>query len=123
MARILLGWLLNAVALLAVAYLLPSIQVASLGAALMAALVLGLVNTLVRPLLVLLTLPITLLSLGLFLLVINGLLFWAVGSWLEGFNVGGFWPGVLGALLYSVISWALGTLLPGKTTRVTVIRQ
>lgn len=123
MARILLGWLLNALALLAVAYLLPSIEVASFGAALLAALVLGLVNTLVRPLLVLLTLPITLLSLGLFLLVINGLLFWAVGSWLDGFNVGGFWPGVFGALLYSVISWALGSLLPGKTTNITVIKQ
>lgn len=114
MARILLGWLLNALALLAVAYLLPGIEVASFGAALMAALALGLVNTLVRPLLVLLTLPITLLSLGLFLLVINGLLFWAVGTWLEGFSVGGFWPGVFGALLYSVISWALASLLPRK---------
>lgn len=114
MAWMLLGWLLNAVALLTVAYLLPSIRVESFGAALMAALVLGLVNTLLRPLLVLLTLPLTLLTLGFFLLVINGLLFWAVGSWLEGFDVGGFWPGVFGALLYSVISWALATLLPSQ---------
>jgi putative membrane protein len=70
-----------------------------------------LANTLVRPVLVLLTLPVTLLTLGLFLLVINGLLFWAVGSILVGFSVGGFWPGVFGALLYSVISWALSAWL------------
>jgi len=115
MARILLGWLLNAVALLAVAYLLPSVQVASFGAALVAALVLGLFNALVRPLLVLLTLPITLLTLGLFLLVINGLLFWAAGSLLDGFSVGGFWPGLFGALLYSVISGLLSSaLMPNK---------
>jgi putative membrane protein len=111
MARLLIGWLLNAVALLAVAYLLPSIQVDSFGSALIAALVLGLVNALVRPLLVLLTLPVTLLTLGLFLLVINGLLFWAVGGILEGFEVGGFWSGVFGALLYSLISWLLSTAL------------
>lgn len=111
MARMLIGWLLNAIALLAVAYLLPSIHVASFGAALVAALVLGLVNTLIRPVLVILTLPVTLLSFGLFLLVINGLLFWLVGSWIEGFSVGGFWPGVFGAILYSLISWLLAAML------------
>ncbi len=114
MVRLLIGWLLNALALLAVAYLMPSIQVASFGSALVAALVLGLVNTLVRPILVILTLPVTLLTLGLFLLIINGLLFWAVGSFLDGFSVGGFWSGVLGAMLYSVISWVLSALLKPK---------
>ena len=111
MVRLLTGWILNALALLAVAYLLPSIQVASIGAALVAALVLGLVNTLIRPVLVILTLPVTVLTLGLFLLVINGLLFWAVGNLLDGFSVGGFWPGVFGALLYSIVSWLLASLL------------
>jgi putative membrane protein len=114
MVRILVGWLLNALALLAVAYLLPSIHIASIGSALIAALVLGLVNTVIRPVLVLLTLPVTLLTLGLFLLVINGLLFWAVGNMLDGFSVGGFWSGVFGALLYSLISWALSGLLQPK---------
>lgn len=114
MVRVLIVWILNAVALLAVAYLMPSIHVASLGAALIAALVLGLVNTLVRPILVILTLPVTLLTLGLFLFVINGLLFWAVGNFLDGFSVGSFWSGVLGAILYSVISWALAALLKPK---------
>jgi len=111
MVRILVGWVLNALALLAVTYLLPSIQVASFGSALVAALLLGLVNALIRPLLVILTLPATLLTLGLFLFVINGLLFWAVGNMLEGFSVGGFWSGFFGAILYSLISWVLSSLL------------
>lgn len=114
MVRLLIVWLLNAIALLAVAYLMPTIQVASVGTALLAALVLGLVNTLVRPLLIILTLPVTLLTLGLLLLVINGLLFWAVGSFLDGFSVDGFWSGVLGAILYSLISGLLSMLLIPK---------
>jgi putative membrane protein len=109
--RLILLWILNAVALLAVAYLLPSIHVASFGAAMLAALVLGLINAVLRPLLVLLTLPVTLLTLGLFIFVINGLMFWLAGSLIEGFAVGGFWPAVFGSLLYSVVSWALSSLL------------
>lgn len=111
MLTLLLVWLLNAVALLAVAYILPGISVASFGAALVAALVLGLINTLVKPILVLLTLPITILTLGLFLLVINALVFWFVGSILEGFKVNGFWWALIGALLYSIISGLLSMLL------------
>src|SRR5947209_4330942 len=113
--RLLLVWLINAVALFALPYLLPSIHVQSFGAALIAALVLGLINTLIRPLLVLLTLPVTVLTLGLFIFVINGLLFWAVGSWVPGFHVAGFWPGVFGAIVYSVISWLLSALIPKRT--------
>jgi putative membrane protein len=111
MMRILAVWLVNTLALAAVAYLMPSVSIASPAAALVAALVLGLVNTLVRPLLVLLTLPVTVLTLGLFILVINGLLFWAVGSFVPGFQVAGFWPGVIGALIYSVVSWALSAAI------------
>lgn len=109
--RLLLIWLINALSLLAVAFLMPSISISSFGAALIAALVLGLVNTLIRPVLVLLTLPVTLLSLGFFILVINGLLFWFVGSVIQGFVVTGFWAGFLGAIVYSVISWLLSMLL------------
>ena len=113
--RLILLWILNAVALLAVAYLLPSIQVASFGSAMIAAVLLGLVNTVVRPVLILLTLPATLLTLGFFLLVINALMFWLAGSMIEGFAVESFWSAFFGALLYSVISWALSSLLvPGK---------
>jgi putative membrane protein len=109
--RVLLVWLINTVALIAVAYLMPSISVSSFGAALVAALVLGLINAVVRPVLVLLTLPVTILTLGLFIFVLNGLLFWAVGTWLEGFNVGGFWAGVLGAILFSIVSWLLSAIV------------
>jgi putative membrane protein len=109
--RLLLVWLINTVALIAVAYLMPSISVSSFGAALVAALVLGLVNAVVRPVLVLLTLPVTVLTLGLFIFVLNGLLFWMVGTWLEGFDVGGFWSGVIGAVLFSIVSWLLSTLV------------
>ena len=111
MLRILVVWLINAAALAAVAYLMPAVSIDSAGAALAAALVLGLVNTLVRPVLVLLTLPVTLLTLGLFIFVINGLLFWAVGSFVSGFHVAGFWPGVFGAIVFSLISWALSALV------------
>ena len=82
--RLLLVWLINAVALMAVAYLLPGITVANFVTALIAALVLGLVNAVIRPILILLTLPATLLTLGLFIFVINGLLFWFVGTFIEG---------------------------------------
>jgi putative membrane protein len=109
--RLLVVWLINALALMAVAYLMPSIAVSSFGAALVAALVLGLVNAFVRPVLILLTLPVTVLTLGLFIFVLNGLLFWMVGSWLEGFAVAGFWAAVLGAILFSIVSWALSALV------------
>src|SRR5690554_2228830 len=108
---LILVWILNAVALLIVAYILPGISVASFGSALIAALVLGLLNTLVKPVLVFLTLPITIITLGLFLLVLNALVFWFVGSILSGFKVEGFWWALIGALLYSIISGLLSTLL------------
>src|SRR5689334_19753049 len=111
---LLVVWLINAVSLIAVAYLLPGISVDGFVTALVAALILGLVNTVIRPLLVLLTLPVTLLTLGLFIFVINGLLFWLVGSFLKGFHVAGFWSAFFGAIVYSIISWALSALLLRK---------
>jgi putative membrane protein len=109
--RFLLVWLINAVALMAVAYLMPSIHVSTFGTALVAALVLGLINAFVRPVLVLLTLPVTIVTLGLFIFVLNGLLFWMVGTWIAGFAVAGFWAGVFGAILFSLISWLLSALV------------
>ena len=97
--------------LLLLPYVLPAVQVKSFGTALLVALVLGLLNAIVRPVLVLLTLPITVLTLGLFLLVINGLMFWLVGRMLDGFEVAGFWWAVLAAVLYSVISAAVSSVL------------
>ncbi|MBB6082104.1 putative membrane protein [Castellaniella defragrans] len=108
---LLLVWILNAVALLVVAYILPGITVASFGSALIAALVLGLLNAVVKPLLILLTLPLTIVTLGLFLLVLNALVFWFAGSILKGFQVDGFWWAVIGAIVYSIVSTALAGLL------------
>ena len=109
--RLLLLWLINALSLLAVPYVLPSVRVDSFYIALVTALVLGLVNTLIRPLLLLVTLPITILTIGLFILVINGLLFWFVASFVDGFHVAGFWSAFWGAIVYSLISWAASWLL------------
>ena len=100
--KLIIRWLLLAAALLLVAYLYPGVSITSFGAALIAALVLGLLNTIVRPLLVLLTLPVTVLTLGLFLFVINALMFWAAASLLAGFNVAGFSAALIGSLIYSL---------------------
>jgi putative membrane protein len=108
--RLLAIWIINALALLALPYVVPSVHVASFGTALIVALVLGLINAVLRPLLILLTLPVTLLTLGLFIFVINALLFQLAGHLVDGFNVGGFWPALLGSIAYSVISWALSTI-------------
>jgi putative membrane protein len=112
--KLLAVWLLNAVSLLAVAYLMPSIEVSGFGGALITAAVIALVNVLIRPVLVVLTLPVTVITLGLFILVINGLLFLLVGYLLESFEVRSLWSGILGALLYSLISWGLAALLPNE---------
>ena len=114
MARILISWLINALALLALPFIFSGIQIQSFATALIVALVLGLVNAVIRPVLVLLTLPVTVLTLGLFILVINALLFWFVASFVEGFNVAGFGSAFFGAIVYALISWALSALLPGK---------
>jgi putative membrane protein len=115
--RLLAVWLVNTLALVAVAYLMPGITVASFGTAIVAALVLGLVNAIVRPILILLTLPATLLTLGLFIFVLNGLLFWMVGSFIDGFHVAGFWSGFFGAIVFSLVSWLLSALVLGRTRK------
>ena len=110
LGQILLRWLLLAGALLLVAYLYPGVRVNSFGSALIAAAVLGLLNTLLRPLLVLLTLPVTLLTLGLFLFVINAAMFWAAASVLQGFHVNGFVAALIGSLLYSLLGLVIDAL-------------
>ncbi|MEO7252888.1 MAG: phage holin family protein [Casimicrobium sp.] len=121
--RLLIVWVLNAVALMAVAYFMPQIKVTSFFAALVAAFALGAVNTLIRPVLTLLTLPISILTLGFFYLVINGLLFWMVGKMLNGFSVDGFWTAVFGGLLYGLISWLLSMIIPFGKSGKTVTAQ
>ena len=109
--RLVVTWVINAVALLALPYIFSSINVDSFLTAIVVAIVLGFINAIIRPILIILTLPATILTLGLFIFVINGLLFWAVGSFLPGFHVAGFWAGVFGAIVFSLISWALSSLL------------
>ncbi|MEP7068049.1 MAG: phage holin family protein [Usitatibacter sp.] len=104
-------WIVNAAALLLVAYLYPGVQVESFVASLVAALVLGLVNAFIRPLLVILTFPVTLITLGLFLFVINALLFWLVAEVVHGFTVSGFWAALVGSILYSLITLVTSWLL------------
>lgn len=107
---LLLRWLINALVLLGIAYYVPGIRVAGFYAALIAALILGLVNAVIKPLIVFLTLPVNILTLGLFTFVINAFLFWFVATVVKGFEVTGFWPAFWGALIMSVVSWLLGSI-------------
>ncbi|MFC5496704.1 phage holin family protein [Caenimonas terrae] len=109
--KLLVKWLLSAAALLLVAYLYQGVEVRSFTAALIAAFVIGLLNAVVRPVLVLLTLPVTVLTLGLFLFVINALMFWAAASLLDGFAVRGFVAALIGSLIYSVIGMVIESAL------------
>ena len=113
MLMLLLKWALSAVALLFVAYIAPGISIAGWTGAFIAALVLGLVNAVIRPILVVLTLPVTILTLGLFIFVINALMFWFVGSILQGFVVSGFTAALIGSLIYSVLSLIINAALKG----------
>lgn len=108
MVRFLIHWLTVTIALSAATWLLPGVAVDSTGALLVAALVLGFINGIVRPILVILTLPITVLTLGLFYLVVNGIAF-ILAAWLvPGFTVASFGWAVLGALVVSLVSWFVG---------------
>lgn len=109
--RILLGWAINALCLLALPYLLDAVQVAGFGTALVVALVLGLLNALIRPVLIILTLPINILTLGLFTFVINGLLFWLVAWMVKGFEIASFGWAIIAAIVYSLVSWAVSSLV------------
>lgn len=111
--RLALRWLLAACALLLVAYLYDGVQVRSFPSALIAAAVIGLFYLLLRPVLVILTLPVTVITFGLFLFVINALLFWAAASVLDGFYVTGFWAALLGSLIYSAIMLVVDAALRG----------
>jgi len=105
--------IIHMVAILIISYLFPKmIRVDNWTAALVAAFLLGIVNVIIRPILVFLTLPLTVLTLGLFLLVINGLMLWLVAALVKGFHVNGFWGAVFGSILISIVSWILSRFLP-----------
>ena len=111
MLKLLVKWLLSAAALLFVAYIYSGVEVKTFTAALIAAFVIGLLNTIVRPILVVLTLPVTVVTLGLFLFVINALMFWAAAGLLDGFHVRGFVAALIGSLIYSLIGIVIESAL------------
>lgn len=111
MLNLLLAWLINTLCLFGVAMLVPGVHITGFGSALFGALVLALVNTFIRPLLRLLTLPITLLTLGLFSFVVNAAMFGLAALLIRGFAVDGFWPALWGALLYGLLSWIANAVL------------
>lgn len=110
-------WFVSALALLLAAYLVPGIEIAGFYSALVVALILGLINAIIRPVLIILTLPITLLTLGLFTLIINALLFWFVSLFVRGFTVHGFTAAFMGALVISVVSWIMNRFVFNKNRR------
>ena len=105
MNGLLIRWVVNALALIAISRIIRGIEVDGVAAALAAAAVLGIMNAIVRPVLIFLTLPITILTLGLFILVINGLMLYLASTIVKGFSVTGFFPAVFAALLLSIVSW------------------
>ena len=109
--KLLFRWAVNAAALLAIAYILPGLGLDGVWTAILAALVLGLVNALIRPLLVILTLPVTVITLGLFLLVINALMLWLASSIIPGFTIDTFFTAVLAAIFLMIVGWVTNWLL------------
>lgn len=105
--RLIMNWLIYTLAITISAYFLPNVEVSNLKAALLAALVLGLINAIMRPLLIFFTLPLTILTLGLFVLVINAFLVLLASKIVPGFIVGGFWPATLFSLIVSAVNWIL----------------
>lgn len=115
--RLLLRVLLNAVALLVAARLVPGIQITGPVATILAGLLLGVVNALVRPVLLLLTLPFTLLTLGLFIFVVNAICFALTAALVPGFRVSGFMAALLGSIVVSIVSWILSALVADTNER------
>ena len=111
MRSILLKWLINALALFVTTYLVKGIQVTGASALFLAAALLGILNALIRPILIILTLPINIITLGLFTLVINGAMLWFVSLIIKGFVIQGFWPAVIGALIISMVSWVINWII------------
>ena len=109
--KLIIKWLLSAAALLAVAHLYSGVAVQSFTSALIAALVIGLFNAVLRPVLVVLTLPVTVVTLGLFLFVINALMFWSAAGILDGFHVQGFSAALIGSLIYTLLGMVINSAL------------
>ncbi|MBI5604868.1 MAG: phage holin family protein [Deltaproteobacteria bacterium] len=111
MKTILIKWLINALALYITTYLVRGIAVSGSWSLLVAAALLGILNAVIRPILIILTLPINILTLGLFTLIINGMMLYTVSLLIKGFIIEGFWPAVIGALIISLVSWIINWLI------------
>jgi putative membrane protein len=114
MKGLLIRWVINALALILISKVIKGIEVDTILAAFVAGAVLGVINAVLRPILILLTLPITILTLGLFALVINGFMLYIAGTIVKGFHVSGFWPSVFGALFLSLISWIANAFISDR---------
>ncbi len=111
MKRFLLRWFINCISLLLVVHIVSGISISSWLTAITAALVLGLLNAFVRPVLIVLALPVNILTLGLFTLIINGFMFYLAALLVHGFVIAGYWYAFLGALVFSIISFLLSLLI------------
>lgn len=118
MATIIVKLLVNALAIFLVGQFLPGIHVPDYATALWVALVLGIVNTVIRPILLIVTFPINFVTLGLFTFVVNGFMFWIATKFVHNFTIDGFWPAILGALIVSLITMVLDRLILGKDGKV-----
>ena len=123
MLYIIIRWIVNAVLLMVIPYFVGGFEVANFYVALVSALVLAFINAIIRPVLIILTLPINILTLGLFTLVINALIFWFIASFMRGFSVTGFWPAFWAALVYSIFSMILNYFVEQKPEEVTRIES
>jgi putative membrane protein len=120
MAGLLIRWLITTVAILIVPYLISGVRIDSLGTALWAAAILGILNALIRPVLLLLTLPLTILTLGLFILVINALMFQLAGALVSGLHVSSFWSAFFASIIVSIVSWLMNSMVAGGGGGTTV---
>lgn len=115
--RFLIRLLLNGVAILIAAWLVPGLHLSSPGSALLAGVILGFVNALVRPVLFLLTLPFTLVTLGLFIFVLNAICLGLTAAVLPGFEIASYWAAFLGAVVVTIVSWVLNGVFVGRNER------
>jgi putative membrane protein len=121
MTGILIRWLITTLAILAVPYLISGVRVESFGSAMLTAAILGILNALVRPILIILTLPLTILTLGLFILIINALLFQLAGAIVPGMYVASFWSAFFASIIVSIVSWVLNSVVAGRRGEKTIV--
>ncbi|MBM4328778.1 MAG: phage holin family protein [Deltaproteobacteria bacterium] len=121
MPGILIRWLVTTLAILMIPHLISGVRVEGIGSALAAAAILGILNALIRPILIVLTLPLTIVTLGLFILVINALLFQFAGWVVSGLHIDSFWSALFGSLIVSVVSWIMNSALPSSDMERTII--